>query len=111
MFKIWLQPVLSSTLRSSSYNKAYKTPGSGLVTIGGDGALSHAARLRGAARISANMTLDNESEERIFQDNEVKVQVLYSPTESQRLQGGIIVSKQVSVTTESFGKDGTFRQL
>ncbi|KAF3039645.1 hypothetical protein E8E11_000093, partial [Didymella keratinophila] len=71
LFKVWLQPFLPSTLRSSSNNKAYKTPGSGFVTIGGGGASSHANKTpRSRTRISANMTFDNESEERIFQDNE-----------------------------------------
>lgn len=112
LIKVWLQPLLPSTLRSSSNNRACKTPGSGFVTIGGGGASSHANKTpRSGTRISTNMTFDNESEERIFQDNEVKMQALHSPTESQRPQGGIIVSRQVSVTTESFGKDDTFRQV
>ena len=37
LFKTWLTPYLPSTLRLSSNNKAYKTPGSGFVTIGGSG--------------------------------------------------------------------------
>ncbi|KAF1925977.1 uncharacterized protein M421DRAFT_423259 [Didymella exigua CBS 183.55] len=111
LLKIWLQPFLPSTLRSSS-NKAYKTPGSGFVTIGGGGASSHANKSPwSGARISANINLDNESEERIIEENDIKMQHLHSPAESQRPQGGIIVSKHVSVTTEAFGKEGALRQV
>lgn len=110
LFKVWLQPFLPSTLRSSSNNKAYKTPGSGFVTIGGGGASSHANKTpRNGTRISANMTFDNESEERIFKDNEVKMQHLHSPTEPQRSQGAIVVSRQISVTTEEFGREDALR--
>ena len=109
LFKVWLQPFLPSTLRSSS-NKAYKTPGSGFVTIGGGEASSHANKTpRSGTRISANMTFDNESEERMFKADDVRMQHLQSPT--QQHQAGIIVSKQVSVTTEPFGKNGSSRQV
>lgn len=105
LFKVWLAPFLPSTLRSSSNNKAYKTPGSGFVTIGGGGASSHARKTtRNSTMISANMTFDNESEERIIKDgSDVKMQHLVATSDTQRRQGAILVSKQVSVTTEEFG--------
>lgn len=111
LFKIWLQPFLPSTLRSSSNNKSYKTPSSGFVTIGGGGRSNHAKKTpRSRSRISTNTIFDNESEECIFQDHEVKMQHIHSPTNSQRPQGAIVVSKQVSVTTEAFEKDDAFHQ-
>lgn len=57
------------------------------------------------------MTFDNESEEHIFRVHDVKMQNLQSPIESQQTQAGIIVSKQVSVTTEPFGKNGASSQV
>lgn len=111
LLKVWVQPFLPSTLRSSSNNKAYKTPGSGFVTIGGGGASSHANKTpRNGSRISVNMTLDNESEERIMEDNDVKMQYLRSPTSPRRLHGAITVSKEVSVTTEELGNKDAFRR-
>lgn len=97
LLKTWFAPWIPSTLRSSSNNKAYKSPGSGgFVTIGGGGA-SHGSRNRkdihSAHHITENMTFDNESEERIVKGNgDMKLQDM-DPN-------SIVVSKQVSVTTE-----------
>ena len=113
LFKVWFAPFLPSTLRSGSNNKAYKSPGSGFVTIGGGGASSHVKETpRNGILISANLTFDNESEERIIEEcTDVKMQDLNNTTGSQRPQGAIIVSKQVSVTTEEFSSEGAFRQV
>ncbi|KAF2622925.1 hypothetical protein BU25DRAFT_451779 [Macroventuria anomochaeta] len=110
LFKVWLAPLLPSTFRSSS-NKAYKTPGSGFVTIGGGGASSHARKTpRNGTLITANMTFDNESEERIVKESsDIKMQHLNSPAGTQRPQGAIVVSKQVSVTSEELGNEHSVR--
>jgi hypothetical protein len=99
--KTWLAPYLPTSLRSSSNNKAYKTPGSGgFVTIGGGGA-GNSSRNRNphsAHHISANMTF-NESEERIVKgDGDVKMQDLHANGTPH--PNTIMVSKKVSVTTE-----------
>jgi hypothetical protein len=99
--KTWLAPYLPTSLRSSSNNKAYKTPGSGgFVTIGGGGA-GNSSRNRNphsAHHISANMTF-NESEERIVKgDGDVKMQDLHANGTPH--PNAIMVSKKVSVTTE-----------
>ena len=47
------------------------------------------------------MTFDNESEERIMKDGmDVMMQHLHTRTDVQRPQGTIVISKEVSVTTE-----------
>jgi hypothetical protein len=102
LLKTWLAPFLPTSLRSSSNNKAYKTPGSGgFVTIGGGGA-GNSSRNRNphsAHHISANMTF-NESEERIVKgDGDVKLQDLQANHVVQN-PNTIMVSKKVSVTTE-----------
>ncbi|KAJ8117660.1 hypothetical protein OPT61_g1197 [Boeremia exigua] len=111
LFKVWLAPFLPTTLRSSS-NKAYKTPGSGFVTIGGGVASSHARRTpRSGTLITANTTFDNGSEERIVADSsDVKMQHLKTTSGTHKPQGAIIVSKQVSVTTEEVGNERGFGQ-
>ncbi|KAJ4985320.1 hypothetical protein SVAN01_09171 [Stagonosporopsis vannaccii] len=109
LFKVWFAPFLPSTFRSNSNNKAYKSPGSGFVTIGGGGASSHARKTpRNGTLISANMTFSNESEERIIKENGVKMQHLNATSGTQGAQGAIVVSKQVSVTTEEFGDEQHF---
>ncbi|KAH7382760.1 hypothetical protein DE146DRAFT_669791 [Phaeosphaeria sp. MPI-PUGE-AT-0046c] len=104
LFKSWLAPFVPSTFRSSSNNKAYKSPGSGFVSIGGGGASS---RDRGGLsnHVTANMTYDNESEEHIVKEtNIVKMQDLHPVRDTQRSPNGIVVSRQVSVTTEKYGR-------
>lgn len=107
LFKTWLTPYLPSTLRLSSNNKAYKTPGSGFVTIEDSGGPSKHTRKgpRSACHVSANLTFDNESEEHIVEvkGDGVKMQYLHSVAGAQQPGGAIIVSKQVSVTTEEYG--------
>lgn len=102
LLKVWFAPILPTTFRSSSNNKAYKSPSSGFVTIGGGGGSSHAKRTpRTGTIITANMSFDNESEERIVKENgDMRMQDLDTKAEAQRAQGAIVVSKQVSVTTE-----------
>ncbi|KAG9203139.1 hypothetical protein G6514_003662 [Epicoccum nigrum] len=102
LFKVWFAPILPSSFRSSSNHKAYKSPSGGFVTIGGGGGSSQAKRTpRTRTSITANMTFDNESEERIMKDGmDVRMQDLHTGIDVQRPQGTIVVSKQVSVTTE-----------
>lgn len=111
LFKVWLAPFLPSSFRSNSNNKAYKTPGSGFVTIGGGGASSHARKTpRNGTLVSASMTFGNESEERIIKENGVRMQHLNATSGTQGSQGAIVVSKQVSVTTEELGGGRQFGQ-
>jgi hypothetical protein len=101
LLKNWLAPFLPSSF-SNSNNKAYKTPGSGFVTIGGTGAASSRNRqgAQSASHVSANMTFDNESEENIVTAHgDVKMQGLHPAG------ANIVVKKQVSVTTEDRGSD------
>ena len=106
LLKNWLASYLPSSF-SNSNNKAYKTPGSGFVTIGGGrsggtgGASSrNRAGAQSASHVSANMTFDNESEENIVnRDGDMKMQGLYPAG------ANIVVKKQVSVTTEDRGSD------
>lgn len=99
--------MLPMSFRSSSNNKAYKPPSSGFVTIGGGGASSHARKSpRTGTVITANMTYDNESEERIVEEGmDVRMQDLNTKSDTQRPQGAIVVSKEVSVTTEEYGRE------
>ena len=102
LFKVWFAPILPSSFRSSSNNKAYKPPSGGFVTIGGGGGSSQAKRTpRTRTSTTANMTFDNESEERIMKNGmDVMMQDLHTRTDVQRPQGTIVISKEVSVTTE-----------
>ncbi|KAF1958356.1 hypothetical protein CC80DRAFT_534123 [Byssothecium circinans] len=109
LLKTWLAPFLPSTFRSSSNNKAYKKPGSGFVTIGGGGGSASSRNRQGpqsAHHITANMTLDNESEEHIVKGNgDVKMQHMRAAGGPQRSLNTIIVSKQVKITTEDYNSD------
>jgi hypothetical protein len=102
LIKNWLAPYLPSSF-SNSNNKAYKTPGSGFVTIGGggtDGASARSRQAQNASHISANVAFDNESEEHIVKGNgDVKM------TDLHPAGANILVKKQVSVTTEDRGSD------
>lgn len=106
LFKTWLAPFLPSNLRSSSNNnnKAYKSPGSGFVTIGGGGASSRNRQgPHSSSHITANRTFDNESEEHIFKGNDdMKMQQMHTTGGTQRALNTIVVSKQVRVTTEDY---------
>jgi hypothetical protein len=101
LLKNWFAPFLSSSF-SNSNNKAYKTPGSGFVSIGGGrsggtGGASSQNRAGGktASHISANRTFDNESEEHIVKrDGDMKM------TGPHPAGSNIVVRQQVSVTTE-----------
>jgi hypothetical protein len=103
LIKTWIAPYIPSSMRSSSNNKAYKNPGSGFVTIGGGGGVSSQGR-RGpesSRHITANMTFDNESGEHIVKgDDDVRMQVLHTTGVATHPLNTIVVSKQVSVTTE-----------
>jgi hypothetical protein len=101
LLKVWFAPLLPSSF-SNSNKKAYKTPGSGFVSIGGGrsggtGGASSRNRAGGktTSHISANRTFDNESEEHIVKrDGDVKMTGLH-PAGSN-----IVVRQQVSITTE-----------
>jgi hypothetical protein len=102
LFKTWLAPYLPSSIRSSSNNKAYKNPGSGFVTIGGGGVSSQGRRgPESSRRITASMTFDNESGEHIVKGNEdVRMHTLSPTGGTTHPMNTIVVSKQISVTTE-----------
>jgi hypothetical protein len=106
ILKVWLGPYLPSTLWSSSNSKAYKTPRSGFLTIGGGGGDAASSRNRQGSQTNARhttdiRTLENDSEEQIFTKND-DLQMLDMPTahDIQRPSNAIVVSKQVSITTE-----------
>jgi hypothetical protein len=102
LFKTWLAPYLPSGLRSSSNNKAgYKSPGSGFVSIGGGGSAPSHKQHGLESRISANRTFDNESEEYIVKgQDDMEMQYMQTTDDPRRSPNGIVVSKQISVTTE-----------
>jgi hypothetical protein len=99
LLKTWLSPFLPSSLRSSSNNKAYKSPGSGFVSIGGGGASSR-NRQGPHSTVTANMTFDNDSEEQIIKGNgDVKMRPVHTLNGAQPANA-IAVKKQVKITTE-----------
>jgi hypothetical protein len=99
LLKTWFAPLLPSSLRSSSNNKAYKSPGSGFMSIGGGGASSR-NRQGPQSTVTANMTFDNDSEERIIQGNgDVKMQDMHT-SDGAPPTNAIVVKKQVKITTE-----------
>lgn len=69
------------------------------MTIGGGGASSRNRQgPSSVSNITANMTFDNDSEEHIVKgDDDMKMHHIGS---TQRPSNAIVVSKQVSVTTE-----------
>jgi hypothetical protein len=106
LLKTWLAPFISSTLGSSSNNKAYKTPGGGFVTIGGGGGASSRNR-QGTCNITANVSFGNESEEHIVKGkSDVKMQPIHGDSKQHSLNA-IVVSKKVSITTEDFDSKGS----
>jgi hypothetical protein len=101
LFKTWLAPVISSTIRSGSNSKALRTPGGGVVTIGGGGGGASSRNRQSAHHVTANMTFDNESEENILKgDGDVKMQHINTAGVIQQSPNSIVVSKQISITTE-----------
>ena len=59
---------------------------------------------RSACQITGKVTFDNESEEHIIRDGvDVMMQDLHTIAVEQSSHGAIMVSKQVSVTTEEYG--------
>lgn len=104
LFKSWLYPLLSSTFRSTSNNKAYKLSEGGFVSIGGGGVSSH-NRAGLHSRVTGNMTHDNESEEHIVKDKDnIHLQHMQSSRAKQPSPNAneIMVSQRISVTTEKF---------
>lgn len=103
LLKTWFAPFLPSTIRSSSNRKGYKAPASGFVTIGGSGGASVGNRKGqlSACHVTANMSFDNESEEHIVKGkNGIRMQALNAVGGTQQSLQAIVVSKQVSITTE-----------
>lgn len=100
LLKTWLQPWLGTVLGSS--RKAYRTP-SGFRTIGGGGPSREGRSRRGppsANPITANMTF-SESEERIVADIKMqKIEVSSMAGGNSPPVNGIMVSKEMKVTTE-----------
>ncbi|PVH99944.1 hypothetical protein DM02DRAFT_728888 [Periconia macrospinosa] len=103
LLKNWLSPFIQSTIRSSSNNKAYKSPGSGFVTIGGGGA-SNKSKSRPDPHSehddSGNTTFYNESEENIVKGDDVQLQNMELASASQRTPNGIMVSKNITVISD-----------
>jgi hypothetical protein len=103
ILKVWLGPYLPSNLWSGSNSKAYKTPRSGFLTIGGGDASS---RNRHGSQTTAHHTtdirsLDNDSEEHIFaKSDNLKMHDVPAAHGKRRLSNAIVVSKQVSITSE-----------
>ncbi|CAG5174536.1 uncharacterized protein ALTATR162_LOCUS7809 [Alternaria atra] len=103
LLKNWLAPFLPSTMGSSNA-KAYKSPGSGFVTIGGGtgGGASKQTRSvpHSTHHISGSLTFDNESEEHIVRGEDMKMHHLQGAAGQQQGKNVIVVSNQVSVTSE-----------
>ncbi|KAL1794561.1 hypothetical protein ACET3X_006377 [Alternaria dauci] len=80
LLRKWFGPFLSSTIRSSNVDQKKPPPGSGFRTIGGgfgNGGergvrVSRTTRHR-AHHISTNLTLQNDSEERILNEEDLKL--------------------------------------
>ncbi|KAF2276858.1 uncharacterized protein EI97DRAFT_323914 [Westerdykella ornata] len=99
LLKSWIMPLLPSHIRSSSNQKNYKTP-DGFVTIGGGGGSRSRQGPHSAHHITANMTFDNESEERIIKgDGVIKLQDVHA--------NAIVVSNEVRVTAEDRSSERT----
>jgi hypothetical protein len=79
LLRTWFAPFLPTTRPSS--DKDYNSPGIGFVTIGGGGASKNSRQgVQTVSRITANMTFDNESEERIVSGtHDINLQSLQSP--------------------------------
>ncbi|KAH3915753.1 hypothetical protein HBH56_079100 [Parastagonospora nodorum] len=102
LLKTWFTPLFPSSFRSSN-NKAYRNPSSGFRTIGGSGGPSSRVRPgpRSVSHITTNMTFDNGSEGKMMNgSDDVKMQNLCSHGATTHAANAILVSKQVSVTTE-----------
>jgi hypothetical protein len=103
LLKNWLAPFLPSTMGSSNA-KAYKSPGSGFVTIGGGTGGGASKQTRSAPHsthhISGSLTFDNESEEHIVRGEDMKMHHLQGAVGQQQGKNVIVVSNQVSVTSE-----------
>jgi hypothetical protein len=103
ILKVWLGPYLPSNLWSSNNSKAYKTPRSKFLTIGGSGASS---RNRHGSQTTPRHTTDigtfeNDSEEQIFaKSDDLKMHDVPPAHDKRRLSNAIVVSKQVSITSE-----------
>lgn len=83
-------------------------PGSGFVTIGGGGggASSHNRSGRSACQVTADTAFDNDSEEHIIKGvNDVKLRHLQTTPNTQQSQNAIVVSKQVTITTEDYDSE------
>jgi hypothetical protein len=110
ILKVWLGPYLPINLWSNSNSKAYKTPRSGFLTIGGGDASS---RNRHGSQTTARHTTDigtlgNDSEEHIFaKSDDLKMHDVPAAHEKRRLSNAIVVSKQVSITSEGRYKGGS----
>ncbi|KAF2657114.1 hypothetical protein K491DRAFT_691312 [Lophiostoma macrostomum CBS 122681] len=105
LLRVWITPFLPSNLRSSSNNKAAYKPGSGFVTIGGGGpgASNRSGPGSQSARdVMTNMTFDNDSEENIGPNGDMKMQILHTADGRQRAlsPNEIVVSRQVNITVE-----------
>jgi hypothetical protein len=103
ILKVWLGPYLPNNLWSSSSSKAYKTPRSGFLTIGGGGASSgnrHGSQT--TPRHTTDIgTFGNDSEEQIFaKSDDLKMHDVSPAHDKRRLSNAIVVSKQVSITSE-----------
>jgi hypothetical protein len=112
ILKVWLGPYLPSNLWSSNNSKAYKTPRSGFLTIGGGGASS---RNRHGSQTTPRHTTDigtfeNDSEEHIFaKSDDLKMHDIPPAHDKRRLSNAIVVSKQVSITSEGRHNGGSVK--
>ena len=103
LLKNWLAPFLPSTIVSSNA-RAYKSPGSGFVTIrggtGGGASKQSRSAPHSGRRISASLTFDNESKEHIVKGGDMNLQHMRGAASEQQGKNVIVVSNQVSITSE-----------
>ncbi len=106
LFKTWFAPLFASRNRSTSGKNAYKKPSNGFVTIGGGGGGS-SSRNRGSQKhnqstVNTMSLFTNTSEEHFAKGNDEVMMQHLDPAarNTQHSANAIVVSKQVSVTTE-----------
>lgn len=103
LLKNWLAPFLSSTIGSSNAN-AHKSRGSGFVTIGG-GTGGGASKHSRSTLHNTNCVFDIESEEHLVKAEELKMRHIQGVSGQQRGKNGIVISNEVSVTSEDRDSD------
>ena len=103
LLRQWVSPLIPASFGSSKTGKAYKSPSSGFVSIGGGGGAISSRKGQGLHSAQLATANENESEEHIVKGKEdVQLQYVNTSGGSQYIPNAIVVSREVSVTTEDF---------